>query len=355
MTTDPAEAPPPTPEPASTADDDTPASASDPVTFAEGAGSPGGFPVASTLSAEAAGATPTPETVASPGRVDPDVYTGEYYLTNCHGYEDFIISHGRKVGPRFIKALSLAGDLRGKRVLDVGCGRGELVLQSALRGADAWGIDYAQAAVDIAQRAIDASGDDTPRERVHIAQMDVKALTFADGFFDVVFMMDVVEHLYPQELAQTFDELRRTLRPGGLLVMHTSPNKVLEEVVYRRYSRRVNQIALRVSRAVGFRDALFNEIMLTDDPQFPHDAFEREMHINEQSAPKLRAETERHGFRVRKTEFWEPPAGRGYFPSRRLNLELKVLDFVRFLRPLSYYPPLNRYFCNHIWMTAERL
>ena len=158
------------------------------------------------------------------------MYTDDYYLTNCHGFEDFVISNGRKVGPRFIKALSLAGDLSGKRVLDVGSGRGELVIQSAMRGADAYGIDYAQAAVDIANRAL-SSLDAGVRERTNIQQMDVKALQFEDGFFDVVFMMDVVEHLYPHELSAAFDELRRTIRPGGVLVMHTSPNKIFEGVV----------------------------------------------------------------------------------------------------------------------------
>ena len=286
-------------------------------------------------------------------RVEPDVYTDDYYLTNCHGHEDFVLSGGRKVGPRFIKALSLAGDLRGKRVLDIGCGRGELVIQSAMRGAEAWGIDYAQAAVDIAERAL-AGIDAELRGRTHVAQMDVKALQFDDGFFDVVFMMDVVEHLYPAELALAFDELRRTIRPGGLLVMHTSPNKVFEEVVYPNWSRRVNQAALKVTRALKLSDGLFNETMLPAGREFPHDTFEREMHINEQSAPKLRAEVERHGFRVHNVEFWEPPAKSGYFDSRRLNVELKMLDFLRFLRPLSKYPPLNRYFCNHIWMTAVR-
>jgi hypothetical protein len=68
----------------------------------------------------------------------------------------------------------------------------------------------------------------------------------------------------------------------------------------------------------------------------------------------LRREVERHGFRVRSVEFWEPPSRGGYFTSRRLNLELAVLDFLRFLRPLSRRAPLNRWFCNHIWMTAER-
>jgi ubiquinone/menaquinone biosynthesis C-methylase UbiE len=294
-----------------------------------------------------------PDTRATPERVEPDVYTDDYYLTNCHGYEDFVMSKGRKVGPRFIKALSLAGDLRGKRVLDVGCGRGELVIQSALRSADAWGIDYAQAAVDIAQRALDEV-DGSARERMHVAQMDVKALRFEDGFFDVAFMMDVVEHLYPHELSAAFDELRRTLRTGGLLVMHTSPNKTFEQKVYPNYSRRVNQAALGLSRVLHFGDGLFNETMLPTGPEFPHDRFEREMHINEQSATSLAANVERHGFRVRSTEFWEPPSRGGYFDSRRLNIELRVLDFVRFLRPLSVHPPLNRFFCNHIWMTAVR-
>ena len=291
---------------------------------------------------------------STPERVEPDVYTDDYYLTNCHGFEDFVISNGRKVGPRFIKALSLAGDLRGKRVLDVGSGRGELVIQSAIRGAEAWGIDYAQAAVDIGNKAL-STLDVSVREHTRIQQMDVKALQFEAGFFDVVFMMDVVEHLYPHELSAAFDELHRTLRPGGLLVMHTSPNKIFEGVVYPNYSRRINQAALKVSGWLGMRDGLFNETMLPTGREFPHDEYEREMHINEHTAPKLQANVEKHGFSVRSTEFWEPPSKGGYFESRRLNIELRVLDFLRFLHPLSKYAPLNRLFCNHIWMTAERL
>ncbi len=289
----------------------------------------------------------------TPERVEPNVYTDDYYLTNCHGYEEFAASGGRQVGPRFVKALSLAGDLSGKRVLDVGCGRGELVVQSAMRGAEAWGIDYADAAVAIAQRALDGS-DAAPRERMHVQQMDVKALQFDDGFFDAVFMMDVVEHLYPAELSKALDQLRRTMRPGGRLIVHTSPNTVFERVVYPNYSRRINQAALAMSKLLRVRDGLFNETMLPTGPDFPHDTFERTMHINEQSLAGLRRDIERHGFRVRSSEFWEPPAKGGYFSSRRLNIELKALDFVRFLRPLSNCRPLSRFFCNHMWVTAER-
>lgn len=290
----------------------------------------------------------------APQRVEPEVYTGDYYLTNCHGYEDFLESGGRRVGPRFIKALALARDLRGRRVLDVGCGRGELVIQSAMRGAEAWGIDYAQAAVRIAEEALAAIGDASLRDQMHLAQMDVKALEFTDGFFDRVFMLDVVEHLYPDELAEAFRELARVIRPGGLLILHTSPNKVFETKVYPHWSRRVNQAALRISRLLGYSDGLFNATMLPTSREFPHDAYERQMHINEQSLGGLRRNVQAHGFNVTRAEFWEPPSKRGYFSSRRLNAELAVLDFVRFLRPISRYAPLSGLFCNHMWLVAER-
>ena len=72
------------------------------------------------------------------------------------------------------------------------------------------------------------------------------------------------------------------------------------------------------------------------------------------SCETLRVNASSCSFVVRSTEFWEPPSKGGYFDSRRLNAELRALDFVRFLRPLSKYPPLNRLFCNHIWMLAVR-
>ena len=291
----------------------------------------------------------------TPERVEPDVYTDQYYLTNCHGYEDFVATGGHEVGPRFRKALQLAGDLSGKRVLDIGCGRGELVLQSAMRGADAWGIDYAPVAVEISSGAT-ARADAAARERTHIEQMDVKAMQFDDASFDVVFMMDVVEHLYPHELARAFDEIARVMRPGGLLVLHTSPNKVFEEKVYPNWSRHVNRVALDLSKRFNFEDKfLFNEFMLPDKREFPRNRWERAMHINEQTMGGLRRQLRQHGFRIRRAEFWEPPRPKNYFPTRELNRALAILDFIRFLRPISsVVPPLDRIFCNHMWITARR-
>ncbi len=100
---------------------------------------------------------------------------------------------------------------------------------------------------------------------------------------------------------------------------------------------------------------LLNSLLLPTDPLPPHDEYERQLHINPQSAGSLRAALQSSGFRVRRVDHWEPPQAL-FFPRelRWHNVGLGVLDAVRFLRPLSRLPPLNRLFSNHIWVVAER-
>jgi SAM-dependent methyltransferase len=52
--------------------------------------------------------------------------------------------------PDFVR-VEEAGEIKGS-VLDVGCGTGENVLYLASRGHDAWGVDLAPLAIDIARR-----------------------------------------------------------------------------------------------------------------------------------------------------------------------------------------------------------
>jgi len=285
-------------------------------------------------------------------RVDASEYTETYFLTACEGYKRFTACGGRSLGPRFDRALELARIRAGERVLDVGCGRGEIIAGVALLGARAVGVDYAPAAVRLAESALDALPDPV-RSRASVHRMDAAALGFGSGTFDVVFMLDLVEHLYPAQLDRALDEAFRVLKESGRLVIHTSPNALFEQVVYPRYVRHVHKAVLAVSSALRLHDGVLNPTMLPTAPQFPHADFDRRLHVNAHSPQGLAALVDRHGFRVGRLDFWEPP-GAPFYASRRLNLEVKLLDFIRYLRPLSLYPPLNRWFCNHIWLVAER-
>lgn len=283
--------------------------------------------------------------------VSPDVYDRRYFFASCEGYKEFRESGGRKLGARFQKALELAQIRPDERVLDIGCGRGELVLHAAMLGAYAVGIDYAEGAIRIAEEALAAYPPEV-RDRTDVRQMNARAMDFAGDSFDLAFMSDVVEHLYPHELEEALRETWRVLRPGGRLIIHTCPNRLLYEVTYPVYIRNVHRVVCRVAEIAHYQSYVIGP-NLSVGPEFPRSDDERRVHVNEQTAPELARLLAECGFSVGKTEYWEIPNQLPYM-SRRMTIELLLLDSVRYLRPLSYVWPLNRLFANHIWMVAEK-
>lgn len=94
---------------------------------------------------------------------------------------------------------------RPARVLDAGCGTGRNMAEFAGLG-DVAGIDPSQSAVDFCRR----------RGLTNVHQATVEHLPFGDSSFDLIFALDVLEHLDDDVLAMR--ELRRVAAPGAWLV-----------------------------------------------------------------------------------------------------------------------------------------
>jgi SAM-dependent methyltransferase len=109
--------------------------------------------------------------------------------------------------------LAMAGDVRGKRVLDLGCATGELAAAFAERGATVVGLDLNPRLV---QRARERHGG-----AAEFRGADIGApMPFLEpASFDVVAASLVLHYL--ADWAPTLAELARVLRPGGLLVLST--------------------------------------------------------------------------------------------------------------------------------------
>ncbi len=72
------------------------------------------------------------------------LYDEQYFLHVCEGHQEFRSSEGEYLSKRLAEALAVAGIAPGMRVLDVGCGRGEILRNTIALGARAYGIDYAR-------------------------------------------------------------------------------------------------------------------------------------------------------------------------------------------------------------------
>src|SRR5512143_567900 len=134
-----------------------------------------------------------------------------------------------------IMALGQAGRLRrktvefaqiapGERVLDVGCGTGDLTLRAAERAGSAGqvcGIDPGPEMIETARRKA---------ARAHV-EVDfrvgvIERLPFPDGSFDVVLSSLMMHHL-PADLKPIgLAEIRRVLTPGGRLVIVDMKNQL---------------------------------------------------------------------------------------------------------------------------------
>ena len=102
------------------------------------------------------------------------------------------------------------GDPCGQRVLDVGCGVG--VTDRFLTGcfAQLHGIDLAADAVEQARAA---------NPSVHYRAYEGGRMPFEDGSVDVAFTICVLHHVPPAEWVAFAREMRRVVRPGGLVVV----------------------------------------------------------------------------------------------------------------------------------------
>jgi SAM-dependent methyltransferase len=107
-------------------------------------------------------------------------------------------------------AVASLGELRGRDVLDFGCGHGMAAVMLARRGARVTAVDLSPSYVAEAQRRAEVNG-----VTVRLLVADGERLPFADGSFDRVWGNAVLHHL---DLVRAGRELRRVLRPGGVAV-----------------------------------------------------------------------------------------------------------------------------------------
>jgi SAM-dependent methyltransferase len=108
-------------------------------------------------------------------------------------------------------ALVELGDLRGRRILDVGCGTGRLAAALAEVGrAKVWGIDASPEMVAVARETLPAS--------VGVRLGRAERLPFRDGWFDRV-TMSLVLHLLDRPAALA--EARRVVPADGRIAIST--------------------------------------------------------------------------------------------------------------------------------------
>jgi len=99
------------------------------------------------------------------------------------------------------------GDLRGKRVLDVGCGKGRFarIFHEEEPAAELWGLDISEAMLRFVP------------EGIHTRAGSMTDLPFETGEFDAAYATESLEHAV--EIEKAVAEICRVVKPGGRIAI----------------------------------------------------------------------------------------------------------------------------------------
>jgi len=166
--------------------------------------------------------SPPPEV---PFRPHPIAWTPEKigrlwdYYASTPAYDAHYFS--RHSGGSILDFVRRHVSLAGRHVLDFGCGPGFMLERILEEGITASGLEFSKHSAEAARRLLQRF----PNFRgVTIAELLPSQLP--DASFDAVLCIEVLEHLFPEQVAPTLAEARRLLAPGGLIVA-TTPNEEL--------------------------------------------------------------------------------------------------------------------------------
>jgi SAM-dependent methyltransferase len=125
----------------------------------------------------------------------------------------------KTIGPSLLRLVRRQGVSLNGRVLDFGCGPGFLLEFLSKHSHFYRGVDFSAVSVEAALHRLYGR-----RGFAGVSLVETLPTELEAEQFDLVFLVETLEHLLPEQRDATLREIRRLLRPGGTLVV-TVPNE----------------------------------------------------------------------------------------------------------------------------------
>jgi ubiquinone/menaquinone biosynthesis C-methylase UbiE len=175
-------------------------------------------------------------------------FTGERMIPEANQKEDIYFEHYN----RYIFAQQF---VKGKDILDIasGSGYGTNLLKTNGGAKTALGVDISQEAVEHSNKKFGKSG-------LKFIQGEASGIPLKDSSVDVVISFETIEHMSESDQGKFIKEIKRVMRPSGLLVMSTpNPVRTLAPNPYH-----LNELSKKEYEYLIFKQFKYNRMLVQD-------------------------------------------------------------------------------------------
>jgi cyclopropane fatty-acyl-phospholipid synthase-like methyltransferase len=214
------------------------------------------------------------------------LYTEDYFLTSATGHDEFINFEGKyeQLIDKFQMVISLLDLKPSDSMLDIGCGRGEMVIYHALSGGRATGADFSDEAIKLAESKA--------------AQLNANCKFLISSFekidetvkYDKIISIDFIEHISAGEGKVFYEKCLKLLNPGGKLLIYTFPNTIRRKHGYK---------------LIRLFSILKGKPLPKQEPDTVSDHY-KQYHLNEQSYFTLKNSAVNAGFSKAEVSYFDP-------------------------------------------------
>lgn len=150
---------------------------------------------------------------------------------------------------------------RENKILEIGCGTGDVIMVLADQGYICTGVEISRYMLNLCEK-----------RGLNVIRGTADHVDYPEGSFDVIFSQEVLEHLHPEDAPKHFLEAFRLLRPNGVLAVETPNCRTGPQDVSRGFTRVAEGLHLKewcVRELIQlFKDAGFVKIRGLLAPQF---------------------------------------------------------------------------------------
>ena len=153
----------------------------------------------------------------------------------------------------YMRSLFMHYRCKPRKILELACGTGAVMIKLAQHGYEMWGLDCAAEMLEVARQKADKAN-----QKIKLIQADMLDFTFDEKFDAVLCLYDSINYILDQdELIQVFENTYNVLTPNGLFIFDvTTEHNIVQNFHLKTFAENEDDFSYIWKNTYSYRNKI---------------------------------------------------------------------------------------------------